>query len=194
MATLTLNELETAIVNQLNVIRTNPSGYADMMERETQEAYFDDAGETGKMRFKFPGTNMVLMTHEGVRGCMETISFLRSVRPLPALQLSYGMCLAAKEAANRTGASGSTGAPASLELFPRYGKAQGESVEIAVFGNVNERGIVNSIILCDGDQARRHRNMIFNPDYKLIGVGAGPHNSSHNIMACINLAAQFFDK
>jgi len=78
----------TAIIDEINIARQNPSLYATFLE-QTRQNY------AGRVRL-IPGSAR-RCTHEGVHALDEAIRFLRRARPLPAVGLSPGLCLAAAD-------------------------------------------------------------------------------------------------
>eukprot|EP01089_Gocevia_fonbrunei_P016130 TRINITY_DN4931_c0_g1_i1.p1 TRINITY_DN4931_c0_g1~~TRINITY_DN4931_c0_g1_i1.p1 ORF type:complete len:187 (-),score=39.28 TRINITY_DN4931_c0_g1_i1:50-610(-) len=185
--TLTLNQLESALSREINACRTNPQQYANILEKE-RRAHYDG------LDLNYPGTNKVLQTKEGITACEEAIRFLLGAYALPELQLSYGMCLAAQEAQQKLGPTGSTVHPNSVEQLTKYGRFEKEAIEICGFGGNDARGIVLAFLICDGDHQRTQRKILFDPQWKCMGIGAGNHNSSHEIMGIINFTSKFVDK
>ena len=161
----------SAIVREMNLARTNPALYATFAE---------------ELRSRFDGRCLVLpghgriVTKEGSRAIDEAIHFLKSTRPLQPLTLSSGMCKgAADHCADQAGGgfshSGSDGSnPASR--MNRYGSWGGGWGENIAYGKRGARDVVLTLIIDDGQRARKHRKNIFNPVFNYAGAAFGPHS------------------
>ncbi|PRP87885.1 hypothetical protein PROFUN_02622 [Planoprotostelium fungivorum] len=180
---VTLTQDEQNLIHELNRARTNPSNYADVLERD-RRPYFN-----GK-HLKLPGTNVLLVTEEGVGAVDDAIAFLRAQRPLPPFKVSPGMVSAAKEAIAEVGPLGETSCE-SIRRFDKYGRFEQEAVEIASFGTSDAKEIVLRFIVCDGQPDRVQRTYIFEPIYSCVGFAVGEHKSAYRTMACINFTKAF---
>ena len=175
----------TAIIHEINIARQNPTLYATLLEQIRQNY-------AGRIRL-MPGS-VRLCTHEGVRAVDEAIRFLRSARPLPALALSPGLCLAAadhcrEQAGGAVGHYGGDGSDPGSRIS-RYGVvAQGWAENIA-YGQRSARAIVGALIIDDGVRGRGHRRNIFNPNYKAAGAAYGPH-ARYGSVCSIDFASDY---
>jgi uncharacterized protein YkwD len=169
----TITATEQAIIDELNLARTNPRMYARLLEDTRQ--YFD-----GKRYFE-PGQK-AMRTQEGVAAVDEAIRYLRSVPPASPLSASSGLAKAALDHIRDTGPKGMvshTGSDGSTprQRVERHGRWQttlGEN--IAYHPMPSARRIVMLLIVDDGVPDRGHRTIIFNPAYKVVGVATGPHS------------------
>ena len=167
----TLSLLEKGIIHEMNMARENPGKYVTFLEQSKRNY-------SGK-HLRRPG-NIVLITQEGVSAVNEAIRFLRTAKPLPSLQLSWGMHLAARDHVQdqaSTGVVGHRGSEGSspADRLNRYGtwqKIMGENIS---YGENEARNIVMGFIIDDGVQDRGHRKNIFKPDFHIVGVACGPH-------------------
>ena len=168
-----LGDLEKEVIIELNRARTNPAGYAKKLEdlkRHYVGKYIYIAGRTQ------------VVTQEGVSAVNEAIGFLKSTAPVPVLRVSKGLCAAAKVHAEDQGPKGLVSHEGSdkstpgerMNRFGTWGTAFGENIE---FGNTTAREIVMQLLIDDGVPGRGHRKNIFNPLYRVVGVGSGPHHS-----------------
>ena len=127
-----------------------------------------------------PG-KLKLGTNEGVAAVDEAIAFLRSTKPVPALQrISAGMSVAAanfcadigpKGMRGHTGSDGST----PYDRILRHGKWSGSAAENIAYGMTEAKEVVASWIVDDGVKSRGHRNNIFKREFTAVGVGVGVH-------------------
>ena len=76
-----------------------------------------------------------------------------------------------------TTSQGHTGTDGSQpwDRISRYGDWTGSSAENIAYGPSSGREVVLQLIVDDGVSNRGHRTNIFNPDFKAVGVGCGPH-------------------
>jgi len=183
---ITLSAEETMLLKELNRARTNPREYADILEQE-RRPYFEGT------KLIVPGTNIALATQEGVKAVDEAITFLRTFdQSLSPFQIGAGMTKAARETVREVGISGGT-ACGSITRMDKYGRWEGEVVELAGFGSPDPKEIVMRFLVGDGNSARTHRQYIFNPKFKRVGVSVGPHNSNFKFMCCVNFSFGFAD-
>ncbi|HWP90937.1 MAG TPA: CAP domain-containing protein [Thermodesulfobacteriota bacterium] len=166
-----MSSLEDDIVREMNLARTNPRMYASFLEE--RKRYYD-----GKLYYRSYDT--VVRTREGVSAVNEAVSFLYSVNPLPPLSVSRGMSLAAKDHASDIGPRGAMRHEGRDRSTPgirlsRYGTWQGEVAENIYYSGENARDIVIGLIVDDGVYSRGHRKNIFNPGFRVVGVGCDRH-------------------
>ena len=83
-----LSDLEAGVLREMNLARTEPRRYAELLE-ERRRYYRGN-------RFERPG-EIAIITTEGVGAVNEAIEFLRRVNPVGALQPSQGLSRAAQD-------------------------------------------------------------------------------------------------
>src|SRR5438067_11673782 len=159
----------TAIIHEINIARQNPSLYATFLE-QTRQNY------AGRERL-MPGS--ARRCTEGVHALDEAIRFLRRARPLAAVALSPGLCLAAadhcrEQAGGAVGHHGRGGSDPGSRISRCGVVAQGWAENIA-YGQCSARAIVMALIIDDGVRGRGHRRNIFNRNYNAVGAADGPH-------------------
>jgi len=100
--------------------------------------------------------------------------------------------LAAKEAVDECCLTGSFEYPDSISKMMRYGYLDDEAKDLVGYGGKNVRHmILLAFILCDGEPMRERRNIVFDPRWKMMGVGAGEHNSPFKMMCVANFAIAY---
>lgn len=184
-----LSELETEVVKELNLARRKPKQYARFITE--MKPYY-----VGKL-IKRPGQPMIL-TNEGVQAAEEAIRFLNRVKPQPLFYPSKGMSLAAEfhvKTQGPTGQTGHRGTDGSLpaDRVSRFGKWLHIVGENIAYGRVSARDIVIGLIIDDGVPGRGHRETIFNPQFRIIGVACGGH-AKYGDMCVITFAGGFREK
>jgi uncharacterized protein YkwD len=183
-----LSALESEVLFELNLARSNPQLYADYLQ--VMRRFFRGT------RLERPG-EIIILTKEGAPAVDEAIAYLRSLRPLQALLPSRGLSLAAKvhAADQRGGAVGHTGSDGSQppDRMNRYGAWQRKIAENVAYGGRSARGVIVQLIVDDGVPDRGHRMTIFDPEYRVVGVGCGPHVRFGDICV-IDFAAGYLER
>jgi uncharacterized protein YkwD len=179
------NKMEIKLRHELLNLRKNPRFYAQILVREYRPYYQGNA-------LRMPG-RPGMATREGINACNDAIRFLATTPPLTEdLEINFGMCLAAKEAVEECGPTGSLHYPSSVTKMEAYGYLEGEAVDLVGYGGQTMRDLLlMSYVLCDGDPSRERRNIIFNPKWKMMGVGAGDHNSQFKQMGVVNFSVGY---
>ncbi len=166
-----LTPLESAVVEELNLARTRPAEYADILT--SFQAYVKGGF------LELPGRVAVKLA-EGGGAIREAIAFLGRQPALPALAISKGLSMSARDQAMDQGKSGATGHGGSDLSTPfarmdRYGTWQGTAGENCSYGPDTAREIVIALIVDDGVTSRGHRANIFSRDFLRVGVAVASH-------------------
>ncbi|ELR18468.1 Allergen V5/Tpx1 family protein [Acanthamoeba castellanii str. Neff] len=178
-------ELELELRHEMMNLRRNPRFYAQILINEFRPFYQGTA-------LRVPG-QPGMATREGAVACDDAIRFLSSVAPMQdPIFLNFGMCLAAKEAVDECCPTGSFEYPDSVTKMMNYGYLEDEAKDLVGYGGKNVRHmILLAFIICDGDPSRERRRIIFDPRWRMMGVGAGEHNSPFKIMGVVNFAIAY---
>jgi len=181
-----LSPLENAVIQEINMARANPKSYAAFFEE--WKRYFD-----GRL-LKIPGERIIL-TREGATAVNEAMNVVRSMNPACRLSPSKGMSLGAKDHVKDQESSGSLGhrgrdGSTVWDRVNRYGTWEKNLAENISYGSDKARNIVMGFIIDDGVPGRGHRKNIFNPDFRVIGVGCGYHGT-YGTVCVITFAGGF---
>ncbi|GAB4280265.1 MAG: hypothetical protein Fur0025_08100 [Oscillatoriaceae cyanobacterium] len=168
-----LTEFDKEVIAEVNKARQNPAAYAEVL---------------AAMRPSYNGI-------EGVAALDEAIAFLRAASPLPPLQPSPGMSMAATDHVNDTGPKGiighnGTDGSSIGQRIDRYGDRSGYAGENISYGMNSPQDVAAQLIIDDGVPSRGHRENIFNPQYQFIGVDTGSH-AQYQTMTVLNFAGQY---
>ena len=178
--------LQQQIVNEMNIARTRPTTYAAKVRKYLR--YISG----GLLRI--PG-QIAIRTREGASAYREAIRYLQRVQPVSSLTLSLPMSRAAQDHCRdqgRTGRTGHYGSDGSspfqrMRRYGRYLRSAGENIS---YGPASAERIVVQLIVDDGVPSRGHRKNIFNPAFRVAGVGVGSHPRFRK-MCVINYAGGF---
>ena len=182
--------LEHGVIDELNLVRSDPAAYAASLERELP--YYQGT------LFRRPGDEMALQTREGAAAVREAINILRRTRPLPIFRPSQGMTLAARDHVrdqaprglmNHRGTDGSL----AWDRVSRYGDWKSKISENMTFGPATAHDVVAALLIDDGIGDRGHRKNILDPDVKVVGISCGPHKS-YRVMCDMVHAGGFEEK
>ncbi len=164
-------EIELEVVAELNLARTQPGVYADILReyRSLIHGYY----------LQRPGEIRILL-NEGVRAVDEAIDSLSKQKPLQPLALSKGLTLAARDHAgdqSRTGQTGHNGSDGSTmsQRIGRYGSWEKIAGENISYGGKTARDVIIQLIVDDGVSSRGHRRNIFNEKFTVVGTALGTH-------------------
>lgn len=184
-----LDELESEVADEINLARAAPVAYAGVL-RDYRSYIHNDLLEV-------PGFEPVRL-EEGRAAVDEAIAFLERQEPMPALFVSRGLSLAARDLVLDQGRSGATGHQASdgsspLDRMTRHGAWTGTAGEDVSYGPSFARAIVVTLLVDDGLTTRLHRSNIFSRDYSVMGIAAGRH-PVHGTLCVIDFAWAYREK
>lgn len=151
---------------------------------------------------------VLLRTKEGAAAVHDCIAFLEErayLGPLSPVAPSEGLRRAAADHAADVGARGATGMDGAdgsgpSDRLERYGTWQGARASLAHFGRVADgadaaealEASLLSLLIDDGDPARAHRTVLFDPELAVAGCAVSPHRTFG--AALIVELAQAFDE
>jgi len=169
----------SALLGELNLLRTNPAGYATKLEA-LKGCYSSDNV------FTPPGGGSPSMTHEGWAAVQEAIDDLKNMDPMSPLSRLQGLEAAASEHASYLGSGeGNYGhvGPADDRAADRIEKA-GLAWEVMageVIGyreTVADNGpeaVVKNMVVCDGEEGRVDRKTLTHPSMTVCGIAIRSH-------------------
>eukprot|EP01097_Dermamoeba_algensis_P003704 TRINITY_DN2536_c0_g1_i3.p1 TRINITY_DN2536_c0_g1~~TRINITY_DN2536_c0_g1_i3.p1 ORF type:complete len:483 (+),score=158.04 TRINITY_DN2536_c0_g1_i3:3167-4615(+) len=183
----TMSEFETSLWKELNKARVTPQLYAQSL-KELLPNYEG-------LKYKIPGSKYARITKEGTSALEEAISFLNTVEPSPALELSEEFSRSCFDLCDDQGPSGgvgttlSDGTPADQRLV-RYGAWKKKVTEIINYGGLTPQDIVQQWLIDDGVSDRSNRRDVLDPVFKTVGISSGPHAKAMR-MTVVSLAGAF---
>lgn len=163
------------IFRLLNDFRKNPKSLANYLEN--LKKYLDRKNNV----LSEPKKVQVQMV-EGELVFNEAISFLNGLGNLDPFILDERLCKSAMEHVMDIGPKGllsyqSSDGTEPEERIAKYGnyiESLGENID---FGPNDAMGVIISLALDDGESDRPHRENLFKPEYKKIGIACGAHKT-----------------
>jgi uncharacterized protein YkwD len=183
------SSLERDILDEMNVMRADPSKYAERLV---------------KMRPRYQGTLLMrgvgqapIATTEGVAALDEAIAALQRAPKAGPLTHTGGLARAALDHVEDSGPEGIVGhrgkdGSDSFARISRHGTPMGGTGEVVDYGWDDAENIVIDLLIDDGVMNRGHRNAILRPTYKHAGVACGPHKK-FKIMCVVAMAGAFLE-
>jgi len=156
-------EVERAVLQELNLARTQPQAYAAIVASRA------------------PALGL------SSRSINETLRYLGRQRPVGALVESSGLTQAAMSHVHDTGPRGIKGHRGSdgsrvthrVDRFGRWDQLVGENL---IYGKGSARDWIVCLIVDEGVGDRYHRVNIFKPDFRFVGIAAGPHATAGRML------------
>ncbi|HAD03521.1 MAG: hypothetical protein A2091_02190 [Desulfuromonadales bacterium GWD2_61_12] len=168
---LAQSDLERAVWAEMNLARTRPALYTDLLAQ--RRVHYQ--GTT----YRPPGASFGLKSREGVVAVAEAAAALRRQRPLPPLAWHDGLAAAARELARRQSRNGELGhGSGTMEMrvrIERYGRWQETIGENIAYGPDQGREVVLQLLIDDDVPGRGHRKNILTEAFRAVGVGCVPH-------------------
>ncbi len=167
-----------------NLVRQNPSILLPLLEEDLKNFVDSTIWSPGQ-----PG----LATEEGPSAWREAIRFIKQVQlPLHPLEWNDSLAAAAIDHAYDLGPKGGTGHVGSdkstmSDRVARHGKWRVTLAENIYFGHTDPKEIIKQLVVDDGVASRGHRDNIFNPDFRAVGIGTAPH-TDYGCMCVIDYA------
>jgi len=165
------SRFETTVLAELNRFRDDPDAYAD--ELRSYRPRFE-----GKLLIAEEGSEIDIMTNEGVAAVDEAIRDLRGQKPLPRLIYSDVLARAAADHVAVQSRSGAVG-------HYTNGRGPGERViargggryisEVITYGHHSPTGVIDQLLIDDGVPGRGHRHGLLAVDRRYAGVACGSH-------------------
>jgi len=184
-----LSPIEKEIIYEINLFRSNPSGYAEKYIAPLAESY------KGKL-LNYPNDKPI-MTNEGVKALNECIRELKKANPVSVVYPSQGLSKAAKDHVKDQSVTGKTGHNGSdrsnsKTRIERYGTWKTRIAENIAYGGISARQVVIYLLVDDGVPGRGHRKNLLHPDFQTVGVAAGKH-PVYGEMYVMDFAGSFVD-
>ena len=158
------------IIKEINIARTKPRKYAKFLKKIIKN--FDEND------LNYSEEQINITTVEGIDAYEEAIEYLYNVYPKPKLNLHLSLLNIANDYLNHAKKI-SYEKIFRLEinnLIEKYGTFTGNFSKLMDFGGLTAKSIVTNLIVCDGNHSRDYRNLIFDENFRYIGVASVPHS------------------
>ena len=177
------------VLNEINFARMHPDEFVQKLEELYNSIRDDNCLYVEGIPFLYSNLKESLE---------DSIDFLSNQRPLKGLLYNKTITQACDylldELIIHDGLDDDDSNKYSLEnRLSKFGEPFGEIYELIDYGMFDPEFIVINFILCDGDNQKYERNVIFNPNIKCLGI-ASSILPSEKICTVINFCEEFFDK
>jgi uncharacterized protein YkwD len=186
-----LSPMEEELVAEISRVRTDPAGYAAVLNAKKPFYRGRRIVESSKADQDLEVTAEI--TQEGLPALEEAVAALRATRPRGRLQLSTRLCRSARDHVVKQGLAGTEGHSDSggepldrIKVYIPDVRAVAENIS---YGRWTARDVVFHQLVDDGVTDRGHRKNLLDPTFELIGVSCG-HHKVYGIMCVIDLAAE----
>ena len=164
------NEAGRRILAEVNFARTQPQAYAEVVASTARDS----------------------------RAAADAVRFLQRATPLPPLESSRGLTLAALSHVEDQGSRGGFGHAGrdgahSSQRIARYGEWRGAAGENIDYGGGGVRATVVRLIIDEGVAGKKHRANIFSRNFRVAGIAAGPH-ARYGSMCVMDFAGDFMER
>lgn len=165
------------ILDELNLVRTNPKGYVKYL-KEHLASFVEDF-------VYIDGVGRRMSCHEGRAAVYECIEVLENTEPMGTLSMNENLCASAFWLAKDQAYHGTTGHDGSdgSTLTDRVKRAGFEGRgwgENCAYGQYTARDFIMDLLIDDNVPSRGHRDNILNSKYTQVGVGLATGHDTYN--------------
>jgi hypothetical protein len=186
---LNISEMRSAILNEHNRLRTDPSSFITFLEEHIKNISNEILSLPNQRPIKL---------REGIRAYKNAIEFLRKQKPVKALTFDSNLAKASQKFADYLGKNGAIsnidsngqGVAERIEEYVQWDKCCAENIE---YGSLNSRDIIISLLVDDGVDGKGHRKNLFSKELKYVGIGISEHSLS-KLCAVIDYAGDLLEK
>jgi uncharacterized protein YkwD len=184
-----VSSFEREVLTEINSVRMYPVKYASRLE-DIKKQYDERLPKSPEERAK--------QSDESMQAFYEAIQLLQSTPALPALKISRGMSLAARdhlreqEQTDIIAQSGRDGSNLA-ESVNRYGAGDRSLGEIVAYGSDTAQRLVLQLIIDHNNPGRQRRLSVLNPEFAVTGIACKDHARYRNVCV-ITFAGQYVEK
>jgi len=177
------------VLNEINYARMHPDEFVQKLEELNSSIRDDNCLYVDGVPFLYTNLKQSLI---------DAINFLNKQNSLPGLiyhkTITQACDYLLDELIIHDGLDDEQSNKYSLEnRLSKFGEPLGEIYELIDYGMFDPEFIVINFILCDGDDRKYERNVIFNPRIKYLGI-ASSILPSEKICTVINFCEEFYEK
>ncbi len=181
------DRLAREVFSETNRLRTEPAAYVRIL-KEIRQSF------SGKV-YQPPGSEVRIITDEGVSVVNEAVNVLSQQQPMQRLQWSDALAELARKHVDDTGAKGmvshesSTGRSFSERVSSVIGQNRfSTAAENLAYGYNNGKDVVAQLFIDDGVKGRGHRKNLLKRQLTHVGVACGYHREYGHMCSAIYAA------
>lgn len=170
-----LSERERELMEEVNLLRSDPVTYAELLIRRRKHFYTAADLQPGDPAQKNPNLK------EGKPAVLEAIDFLQKCSSVEKISWRRGIHLASQDVRKLLGNQKTTDptTPDQVnEALYSYGEYEGRATQLVGFGYNNPKEIVCHLLVSDGEHTRRSRQILLDPDFRFGGLALGDDDKS----------------
>ena len=158
-----LSAREAEIMDEINLLRSDPASYAELLIRRRKHFYMSADLQANDPPQHNPNLS------EGKPAVLEAIEFLQKAQPVRPIKWRDGLHLASQDIRKLIDGQDTT-QPTSPDqvnyAIYSYGEYQGRATQLVGFGYNNPKEVICHLLISDGDESRHSRSILLDDEFR----------------------------